>query len=301
MKKILLISFLFPATFAKGQQGTVQSAAHIVLIGGGLNTDSAAQLRSEITDTAAALRVLVNAKSPIASPTFTGTVTIPTPFTLGATSVTTTAAQFNYLNTTSSNVQSQLDTKLNDESKVKTYQALGGGILAENPFVDQTIGGTSNALSDGRCYFSPVYLSKAATITGVKWLQRVTGSYTADNENRVGLYTYSAGTMTLVASSANDGTLWSTVGTSTYGSKAFTGTYSASAGLYFVGALYNSSAQTTAPTVGGSTVSVAAQNTIDFTNSAKLSSYVTTATLPTSQAMSGTTTTGTLLYSFSIY
>jgi len=33
-----------------------------------------------------------------ASPTFTGTVTIPTPFTLGSTSVTTTGAQLNYLN-----------------------------------------------------------------------------------------------------------------------------------------------------------------------------------------------------------
>lgn len=301
MKKILLISFLFAAIISKGQQGTIQSAAHIVLIGGGLNSDSATALRVQITDTAAALRTLIADKAPTASPTFTGTVTMPTPFTLGATSVTVTGTQLNYSNTLTSNIQTQLNTKLEDESKTKTYQALGGGILAENPFVDQTIGGTSTALTDGRCYFSPVYLSKAATITGVKWLQRVTGSYTADNENRIGLYTYSAGTMTLVASCANDGTLWSTVGTSTYGSKAFSGTYSAAAGLYFVGALYNTSAQTTAPTVGGSTISVAAQNTIDFTNSAKLSSFVTTATLPTSQAMSGTTTTGTLLYNFSIY
>lgn len=38
------------------------------------------------------------AYAPIASPTFTGTVTIPTPFTLGATSVTSTGTQLNYLN-----------------------------------------------------------------------------------------------------------------------------------------------------------------------------------------------------------
>lgn len=37
------------------------------------------------------------AYAPIASPTFTGTVTIPTPFTLGATSVTSTGTQLNYL------------------------------------------------------------------------------------------------------------------------------------------------------------------------------------------------------------
>lgn len=50
-------------------------------------------------------------KANIASPTFTGTVTIPTPFTLGATSVTSTGTQLNYLNaatgttgTTSTNI-----------------------------------------------------------------------------------------------------------------------------------------------------------------------------------------------------
>lgn len=36
--------------------------------------------------------------APIASPTFTGVVTVPTPFTLGATSVTSTGTQLNYLN-----------------------------------------------------------------------------------------------------------------------------------------------------------------------------------------------------------
>jgi hypothetical protein len=36
--------------------------------------------------------------APLASPTFTGTVTIPTPFTLGAVSVTATGTQLNYLN-----------------------------------------------------------------------------------------------------------------------------------------------------------------------------------------------------------
>jgi len=35
--------------------------------------------------------------APLANPTFTGTVTLPSPFTLGATSVTTTGTQFNYL------------------------------------------------------------------------------------------------------------------------------------------------------------------------------------------------------------
>jgi len=58
-----------------------------------------------------AIQTQINAKANIASPTFTGTVTIPTPFTLGAVSVTSTGTQLNYLSaatgttgTTSTNV-----------------------------------------------------------------------------------------------------------------------------------------------------------------------------------------------------
>ncbi len=42
----------------------------------------------------------INLKAPIASPEFTGTVTIPSPFTLGSTSVTSTGTQLNYLSNT---------------------------------------------------------------------------------------------------------------------------------------------------------------------------------------------------------
>lgn len=62
-------------------------------------------------DATSSIQTQLNTKAPTANPTFTGTVTIPTPFTLGATSVTTTGTQFNYLNaatgttgTTSTNI-----------------------------------------------------------------------------------------------------------------------------------------------------------------------------------------------------
>src|SRR3989338_8329153 len=45
-----------------------------------------------------AIQTQMDLKAPLASPTFTGAVTIPTPFTLGATSVTSTGTQLNYLN-----------------------------------------------------------------------------------------------------------------------------------------------------------------------------------------------------------
>lgn len=47
------------------------------------------------------------------SPTFTGTVTIPTPFTLGAVSVTTTGTELNYVSGVTSAIQTQLGAKLN--------------------------------------------------------------------------------------------------------------------------------------------------------------------------------------------
>ncbi|MEK7569033.1 MAG: hypothetical protein AAB497_02885 [Patescibacteria group bacterium] len=50
-------------------------------------------------------------KAPIASPTFTGTVTIPTPFTLGGVSVTPTGTELNYVAGVTSAIQTQLNAK----------------------------------------------------------------------------------------------------------------------------------------------------------------------------------------------
>jgi hypothetical protein len=49
--------------------------------------------------------------APIASPTFTGTVTIPSPFTLGATSITVTGTEINRLAGVTSAIQTQIDAK----------------------------------------------------------------------------------------------------------------------------------------------------------------------------------------------
>ena len=146
-----------------------------------------------------------------------------------------------------------------------------------------------SALADGSVRFIATYVPITATITGAKFFQVVQGDYTADNYNGIGLYSYSGGTMTLVASSTNDGNIWKGTA-STWQTKAFSATYSATSGLYFVGLLYNNSAQTTAPTIGSSASSTANVGANDFTNSAKLVSLVNAqASLPTPQLMSGTT------------
>ena len=121
------------------------------------------------------------------------------------------------------------------------------------------------------------------TLTGVKWIQRTQGNYTADNNNKVGLYSYSGGTLTLVASCADDGNLWKGASNSVQ-SKAFSSTYVTLTNTqYFVAFLYNNSAQVTAPFISILTYQ------LDFTNSAKLSSTKgATTDLPATQAMSGT-------------
>ena len=91
----------------------------------------------------------------------------------------------------------------------------------------------------------------AYTTTGFKFHQYAAGSYTADNENRVGLYSLSGSTYTLVASIANDANLWTATSNTTV-SKSWTTPYTTTANeQLYIGLLYNNSAQTTAPTLAG--------------------------------------------------
>jgi hypothetical protein len=134
------------------------------------------------------------------------------------------------------------------DASLNIYKALGSSVKAQPFSIDRL--STTVALSSGQIRFVPVWLPTAQTITGVKWYQATAGSYTSNNYNGVGLFTYSGGTLTLVASSTDDGTIWTTT-SQTWGSKAFSSTYNAAAGLYFIGYIYSSSAQTTAPAIAG--------------------------------------------------
>jgi len=153
------------------------------------------------------------------------------------------------------------------------FQSLGStlkGYNLNNPnFNLNTVSGLS--LVSQRMYMYACYLPTAQTITGVKWWAVNTGNYTASNYNGVGLYSYSGGTLTLVASSTNDGNIWKTAGAPVFASKAFSSTYSASAGVYFVGLIYSSSAVVTTPTLPLFTNIDFMSSNYDFTNSAKLS------------------------------
>ena len=113
-----------------------------------------------------ALQTQLGLKAPLASPTFTGTVTMPTPFTLGATSVTSTGTQLNYLNaatgttgTTSTNlVFSTSPTFITPTLGVASATSLAtsattpllltNGQLVNIALTSQTIGATTLTIPD---------------------------------------------------------------------------------------------------------------------------------------------------------
>lgn len=145
-------------------------------------------------------------------------------------------------------------------------QALGSQIKAHTVggTFTETSTGASVSLTDGRFMFVPVLLTKRATVTGIAWLPATAGNFTGDAENALGLYSYSAGTITLVAKTANDENFWKAA-QSSFQKIPLAAPQTLAAGVYFVGTLYNNSAQTTAPAVRVSvTLAQATQSTLDL-------------------------------------
>jgi len=204
------------------------------------------------------------------------------------------ATAMKYTDTTSlsNRINSKLNTSSFDWIITLGQQALGSTIKSVGLGFPNLSSATSSAvLTSGTMRFIAIYLPKSDSLTGVKWMQTTIGNYTANNENRIALYTYNAGTLTLVASSTNDGTLWSTATTGTMGSKAFTSKYYANAGLYFIGLLWSASATTNAPSLAISTNLGSVVNTSDFTNSGRISCTTNTTTIPSSISLSTTSST----------
>lgn len=163
-------------------------------------------------------------------------------------------------------------------SSLSLLNSLGAPTVGETNFsVDRVT--TTLSLATQVVRLQAIHVPVSATITGARFFVVTTGVYTPNNYNGVGLFSYSAGTYTLLASSTNDGTIWSAPANAAWASKAFSAPYAAAAGDYFIGALYCSSAQTTAPSLGGAVIAVSSAVLAGlFTNSAKLSGTVPTQT-----------------------
>ena len=101
--------------------------------------------------------------APKASPTFTGTVTIPTPFTLGATSVLPTGTELNYVDGVTSAIQAQIDAKAPSASPTLTTPNIGVATATSVNKVAITAPTTSATLTiaDG----ATLTVSGSATVT----------------------------------------------------------------------------------------------------------------------------------------
>lgn len=191
----------------------------------------------------------------------------------------------------------------NDVLIAQAYALLGSQVKGLNlclPNYAQN-GGASSALTNNTMRVFAYYLPKDATITGVKWWQNTIGSYTSANYNGIGLYSYSGGTLTLIASSTNDGNIWQTAASNSMGSKAFSSTYSASAGIYYIAMVYSASASVTGPSITTAALNTQTnQVSFDFTNSAKLSASSVQTSFPSTIAMS-TMTASTASYFMWLY
>jgi hypothetical protein len=75
-----------------------------------------------------AIQTQLNAKAPLASPTFTGTVTLPSDTSVGDVS----ATELAYVNGVTSAIQTQLDAKLGTSTASSTYAALAGAAFTGN-------------------------------------------------------------------------------------------------------------------------------------------------------------------------
>lgn len=133
------------------------------------------------------------------------------------------------------------------DRSVELHRALGGTLQAET-FDQRRITAAFN-MNDGRMYGTRIWVPQPMTLTGFRWYQGTNGNFVSDNNNKIGLYSVSGTDLVAVAVTADDANLWKQGGTA-INQKALAAPVDIAAGAYFVLALYNSSSQTTAPTIG---------------------------------------------------
>lgn len=154
-------------------------------------------------------------------------------------------------------------------------QALGSAIKFEPVIGSIWQVTTAAVMTDGQIRFTPIYVSTPTLLTGIAFGQAVQGVFSADFNNKIGLYRWDgAGTINLVASCANDANLWKNANNS-FIKKAFSSTYQADVGLYFSAALYNTSLSSTDPQLGILATTPASYiNAIDYTTNYKLAMFI---------------------------
>jgi len=138
-------------------------------------------------------------------------------------------------------------TDISKNNDLKSYIELGSTALAF-PLGCEGGFGLYVAMIDSRAYWIMFKVDETITVTGVNFLSKVAGDYTADNFNGVALYSYSTITSTQVAITADSPDIWKTTA-ETMGTVAFTSTVVLTPGYYKLALVYNTSSESVAPSI----------------------------------------------------
>lgn len=185
------------------------------------------------------------------------------------------------------------------ESEVDALHAIGlqtkyqndifkiSGVDYEFPVGATSLNSATGVLVDGTMYMVTYNITKARTITGVDFNVATTqASFTADNFNGFSFCSVNkaTGELTELTRTANDGNIWKGA-LNTKCSANFLAAQNIQPGIYAVLFVYNSSAQTTAPTLG--TCGTAYSSFHLFNNNVRISALKATQTdLPATVNMS---------------
>jgi len=207
-------------------------------------------------------------------------------------------AEFNYLNGVTSPIQTQFNN-INDYGLIMDSEMYVSPNFRRKtipfglPYPTSIL--VAYTMVSNTYIWQCVYLTKSATINFIRWYQIVNGSFVATSYNGCGIYSFNNGTLTLVASSANDPAMW-TQGANRWNSKQLSTPTFLAEGMYFICMAYSASSGT-APTIGGAnTLNIAVKDN-GYANTIKPSFSM------ASQTSLPSTTTGgtTLLANFGLY
>lgn len=144
------------------------------------------------------------------------------------------------------------------DNSLKALKDLGSNIVGYPIYLGDPY--SSMALGDSRVYLIYSYLAEPTTLTGLSFQIATAGDFAPNNENRLGLYSVSGETYTLVAATdtcslafMNSGVNEVPFADAIGGSPA---TYEAAAGYYMTAIIYNNSTENTPPSIRSTSINL---------------------------------------------